>query len=184
MGLARHRLEAAGDAEPRPHAECYWLAPGLVLAGEYPAAHLPALRQAGITDFIDLTTIDEGLPAYRARLAADQRWQRWGIADYSVPSPARMRQILDAIGVAIAGGGRLYLHCHGGAGRTGTVAGCLLVEHGLPAPQALDLLARKWQVVAKSARSPLSPETDEQREFVRHWPSGPIGAQSSRPARG
>jgi hypothetical protein len=63
------------------------------------------------------------------------------------------------------------------------VAGCLLVEHGFPAQRALDLVARKWQVVAKSVHSPDSPETDEQREFVRRWPQSPIGAQL-RPGRG
>jgi hypothetical protein len=181
MDLARHRLEAAGDAEPRPHPNCYWLAPGQLLAGEYPAAHVPELLVAGITEFIDLTTVDEGLPKYRERLAADQHWQRFAIRDYSVPSVAQMQQILEAIRQAVAGGRRLYLHCRGGVGRTGTVAGCLLVEYGFPAQLALDLVARKWQVVEKSVRSPVSPETDEQREFVRRWPPGPTGAQS-RPA--
>jgi len=160
----------------RPHANCYWLVPGQLLAGEYPAVHLTAMRATGITDFIDLTTVDEGLPAYSERLATGQQWQRFGIADYSVPSTARMGQILDAIGRAITRGGLLYLHCHGGVGRTGTVAGCLLVAHGFSAQQALELIARKWQVVAKSARLPNSPETDEQREFIRRWPSGPVDA--------
>lgn len=177
MDFALHRFDAAGDTAPRPHANCYWLLAGQLLAGEYPADHLPALRAAGITDFIDLTTLDEGLPAYQERLAADQRWQRHGIADYSVPSASRMQQILDAIGQAVASGGRLYLHCHGGAGRTGTVAGCLLVAQGLPAEQALDLIARKWQVVAKRVHSPISPETDEQREFVTRWRPGPVSAR-------
>jgi hypothetical protein len=176
VGLAVHRFEAAGDAVPRPHGNCYWLVPGQLLAGEYPAVHLPAIRVTGITDFIDLTTVDERLPRYNERLATGQQWQRFGIADYSVPSTLGMRQILDAIGQVMTRGGRLYLHCHGGVGRTGTVAGCLLVAHGYPAQHALELIARKWQVVAKSARLPNSPETDEQREFIRHWPRGPVAA--------
>jgi protein-tyrosine phosphatase len=146
-----------------------------LLAGEYPAAHLSVMQTTSISDFIDLTTADEGLPAYSERLAADQRWQRFGIADYSVPSAVQMQQILDAVGQAIMSGGQVYLHCHGGVGRTGTVAGCLLVAQGFPAHQALELIARKWQVMAKSAHSPISPETDEQRDFIRQWPSGPVG---------
>ena len=183
IGVPPQRFEAAGDAEPRPHANCYWLVPGQLLAGEYPAAHMTALRAAGITDFIDLTCRDEGLPTYNEQLAADQRWQRFGITDYSVPSPRRMQQILRAIGRVIAGGGRLYLHCHGGAGRTGTVAGCLLVAQGFPAREALDLIARKWQVAARSIHSPASPETDEQREFVMRWPPGPTGLPPRSVAR-
>lgn len=181
MGLARHRFEAAGDVEPRPHANCYWLVPGRLLAGEYPAAHLAAMQATCISDFIDLTTVDEGLPAYSERLATGQRWQRFGITDYSVPSVVQMQQILDAVDQAITSGGRLYLHCHAGVGRTGTVAGCLLVAQGFSAEQALELIAGKWQVMAKSIRSPISPETDEQRAFIRRWPLGPAG-ERLRPA--
>jgi len=39
-----------------------------------------------------------------------------------------MRTTLVAIYVAMAAGAPVYLHCWGGVGRTGTVAGCLLTE--------------------------------------------------------
>jgi protein-tyrosine phosphatase len=67
---------------------------------------------------------------------------------------------------------RVYLHCQGGVGRTGTVVGCLLVEAGYTPDEARDLLARKWQVVAQRARAPESPETAEQRAFIARWRRG------------
>ena len=45
--------------------------------------------------------------------------------------------ILATIGNAAAAGERVYLHCRAGIGRTGTVAACWLVQHGLDADQAL-----------------------------------------------
>lgn len=168
--MAHEAFDSAGDALPRPHPNSYWVVPDRLLAGEHPHAHLSALQAAGFTDFIDLTAEDEGLPDYRAGLRTDQRWQRFGIADYAVPSVAQMRSILAAIQRLLSEPQRrLYLHCHGGVGRTGTVVGCLLVEAGLAPRQALALLERKWQVVAKRGRAPESPETDAQRDFVARW---------------
>ena len=56
---------------------------------------------------------------------------------------------------------KVVIHCIGGLGRTGTVAGCFLVEQGVDAARALKLL--------REVRAPNCPETDEQREFVRRY---------------
>lgn len=56
---------------------------------------------------------------------------------------------------------RVAIHCIGGLGRTGTVAGCFLVEQGVDAAAALKLL--------RKVRAPNCPETEEQREFVRRY---------------
>ena len=56
---------------------------------------------------------------------------------------------------------RVVIHCIGGLGRTGTVAGCFLVEQGVDAAGALKLL--------REVRAPNCPETEEQREFVRRY---------------
>jgi protein-tyrosine phosphatase len=185
--VQRDAFAAPGDALPRPHDNCYWLLPGLVLAGEYPASRDPAhpertqtriaaLLAAGIREFVDLTSEAEALPSYRdavaqaeARLAIDVVHQRWPIADYSVPDSTLMRQILSRLHRAIAAHRPVYLHCQGGIGRTGTVAGCLLVEAGFSGAEALALIDAKWQVMAKRDRAPQSPETAQQREFVLSW---------------
>ena len=188
LALRAADFAAPGDAWPRPHDNCYWLLPGRLLAGEHPGAadaavqarRMLALLDAGVACVIDLTEAGEGLPGYAAALRAAAASRRvavsieaFPIADYSVPEPATMRRILDAIALALRCGQTLYLHCHGGAGRTGTVVGCLLVEYGHTPAQALQLIARKWQVVAKRVHVPASPETPAQREFIQRWPQAP-----------
>ena len=183
--LFEHSLIAApGDALPRPHGNCYWVVTGRVLAGEYPGAdnasvmerRLRALLDAGVSRAFDLTHEGEALPEYAsawARIAAERgvhvRTQRFSVADFGVPSELGMRSTLNAIDAALAEGSNLYLHCRAGIGRTGTVVGCLLVEQGFQAEQALDLIRSKRQVVAKLGAAPHSPETRAQREFIERW---------------
>jgi atypical dual specificity phosphatase len=182
----RALVDTAGDAVPRPHANCYWLVPARVLAGEYPASddaqvmtqQMRALLDAGITHCFDLTHASEALPLYADALAqaAAARGmavatQRFSVADFGVPSVAGMRRTLAAIDMALASGGNVYIHCRGGIGRTGTAVGCLLREQGLDADAALALIRRKWQVMAKRMLAPHSPETAEQRAFIKAWPA-------------
>lgn len=168
---------------PRPHGNCYVVAPRL-LAGEYPfAVDVAAARDklrchldAGVTCFIDLTEPAELLP-YAPMLAAEAaargvalHHRRLPIRDGAVPeAPARMTAILDAIDEALAAGHTVYVHCFGGIGRTGTVVGCWLVRHGQGGEQALSTLAARWSEVDKRYRRPQSPETEEQRAYVRAW---------------
>lgn len=100
------------------------------------------------------------------------RREAFSIADFGVPTPERMRRVLDAIDAACAGDEVVYLHCRAGIGRTGTVAGCLLVEHGFTGDEALGWVQRKFRVMTKSALVRHSPETGEQRDFVARWRAG------------
>lgn len=175
---------------PRPLPNCYWVEPGRLLAGEYPgdldervARHkLRALLEAGLTYFLDLTAPYE--PGYMAPLQPYAPWlrdeaaargltvthTRHPIPDYGVPdSRAAMATILNQMDTALQAGERVYLHCWGGVGRTGTVVGCYLVRRGRTGAQALDELSRVWRSVPKSAWYPRSPQTEEQVEFVRRW---------------
>ena len=161
-------FDTPGDALPRPHANCYWLLPGRVLAGEHPTrAGLATLHDIGLTHFIDLTSDHDGLRRYAVPCA--QRLS-FPIVDFGVPTVAGMRATLDAVQAALSGGGSVYLHCKAGIGRTGTVAACLLVEHGYTPDDALALLARKWQVAGQRAFAAQTPETDAQRRFIAGWP--------------
>ncbi len=167
---------------PRPNDNTYWAGERL-LAGEYPGhwddavarQRLQAYFDAGVTCFIDLTQEGELVP-YRDLLpdhgpsGRSVLYQRMAIRDLGLPrSPEFMAAILDKIDQASAAGHTVYVHCWGGVGRTGTVAGCHLVRRGLSGDDALAEIARHWQTMEKRTRHPRSPETPEQMAYVRLW---------------
>ena len=168
-----------------PIPNSYWVEPARFAAGEYPGGPTPALAEqklctilaAGVDHFIDLTEADEGLAPYAAILArlsdelgVSASHNRFPIRDVSVPEASSdMVRILDAIDTALSAGRTVYLHCWGGVGRTGTTVGCWLVRHGRTGEGALAHLAELWAGVAKAYRTPRSPETREQGNYIRGW---------------
>ena len=169
----------------RPIPNSYWVEPGSLAAGEYPGSithdeavkKLRSLLDSGVDHFIDLTETTEPLEPYDQiakeeahLLGREVQWERHPIVDVSIPqSPEQMTRILDAIDAALDSGDTIYVHCYGGVGRTGTVAGCWLVRHGLTGDEALAQIAEWWKGVEKSWRIRESPETAQQRDYVRSW---------------
>ncbi|MFN8598644.1 MAG: dual specificity protein phosphatase family protein [Anaerolineae bacterium] len=165
----------------RPIANSYWVQPGRLLAGEYPGVvrdedartKLAALLKAEVTYVVNLTEEHE-LQPYTALIEEAARalgrpivLRRESIPDFSVPTIETMRRILDVIDRALDAGHCVYVHCWGGIGRTGTVIGCYLVRHGLKGEAALAQIAQ-WRAGTPKADR-VSPETDEQRNFVLKW---------------
>ena len=64
---------------------------------------------------------------------------------------------------------RVYVHCWGGIGRTGTVIGCLLADDGLPADAALEQIAQ-WRSITRKAHH-AAPQTEQQRDAVGNSPA-------------
>ena len=169
----------------RPFPESYWVVPGRFLAAEYPRSlddegslrKLSAILSTGLTTFIDLTTHHDPLKPYDQlfdslppELANGARRENYPILDMNVPhSTDHVIEILDAIDGELAMGNGVYLHCWGGIGRTGTIAGCWLVRHGRTGDEALEHLNRLWQANPKRVYWPSIPQTPEQAEFVREW---------------
>lgn len=167
----------------RPISQSYWVIPGRLLAGEYPglAAEEPtrkridAFIESGFQTFLDLTRPDELAPY--ARILVEQAsaygvevsHQRFPIGDFGLPTPQQMNVILDTLDESLQAGQKIYLHCWGGIGRTGTTVGCYLVRQGMSGVAALTQLATWWKDVPKSRYHLHSPETVEQMNFVRNW---------------
>lgn len=163
--------------------DTYWVEPGQLLAGRNPCVwesknllhKLHQFLHANVTFFIDLTeegeygtaTYDTLLNQTAKKLGLTAVHQRIPIRDLGVPDPAQMKYILDSIDNAISDGHTVYVHCHGGIGRTGTVIGCYLVRHGLSGTEALIKLTKLRQGTALAQE--LSPVTLEQRQRVLTW---------------
>ena len=161
----------------------YWVIPEWFMAGAYPSAirddeaHLKAGRliQHGFSFFLDLTEPGEyGLEPYAPlllRMTAENEQtlthRRMPIRDMDTPTREEMVRILDTIDAALESGHKVYLHCYGGIGRTGTVVGCHLVRHGMDGETALGQITSWRQDTPDSWRR--SPETEEQRQFVLDW---------------
>ena len=167
-----------------PISESYWVEPGRLLAGEYPGGYdeeqarkrIDLFIQAGFNTFIDLTQPNEMLPYINILNEqaqthhTDIKYQRFPIGDFGLPAHEQMMSILDAIDAELKAGRKIYLHCWGGIGRTGTTVGCYLVRGGKTGEEALSQLAEWWKSVPKSFYHSHSPETYDQMEFIRNWP--------------
>ena len=168
-----------------PIADSYWLIDGQLLAGEYPgslddadaARKIRGLLEIGIRSFIDLTEVADPLEPYEpilrevaGELGLDVRYQRLAIPDMGIPTVDLMTTILETIRSELEAGRPVYFHCWGGIGRTGTVAGCWLIEQGYSCDEGLARL--------KALRDPTpdgwkeSTQTKEQKAFVKAWRSG------------
>jgi hypothetical protein len=168
------------DAMPGPIEGSYWVEPGRLLAGPYPAAQteegtrarLHALIEVGVSVFVDLTEPHEYAPYIplaleeAGRVGRRVRYVRLPIVNFGVPERDHMRAILDTIDAALFAGEIVYVHCMGGIGRTGTTVGCWLVRHGQPGEDALQAIERLRGDGVES------PETPEQFAFVRGWREG------------
>jgi protein-tyrosine phosphatase len=171
------------ETGPRPIPDSYWVLSGRLLAGEYPGRvdehttrkRIDALLEAGVDLFIDLTQPHELVP-YAELLGdeakiyeVDARHVRFPIGDFGLPTVEQMNSILNAIDAGLQAGHKIYLHCWGGIGRTGTTVGCYLVRQGNTGAEALSQLAGWWRRVPKSIFHPYSPETKDQMDFVLRW---------------
>jgi len=166
----------------RPTKNCYWVVDGKFLAGEYPRdisedsskLRIKALLNAGIDCFINLTEEIEHLERYDYLVEnlSDNKeiiLKRFPIRDVSVSkSMEYTSEILDFIDDQLTLNHKIYIHCMGGIGRTGTIVGCWLSRHGYKGEKALGKLKELWVHNEKSEWCN-SPETPTQENYIIHW---------------
>jgi hypothetical protein len=99
--------------------------------------------------------------------------RRFPIPDYGVPpSVGPVRHLVGWIEERAISGKNVVIHCAGGMGRTGTIAGCFLVERGANADEALRLLP---EIRGRAG----CPETEAQRLFIHRYALA-VGAAPGR----
>lgn len=148
-------------------------------AGEYPGDRnedkaklkLRQFKRFGITHFIDLTEEGE-LQSYESLIRGKMRYIRFPVVDQSIPqSIDAVRELIESI-MQIhreSSSNKVYIHCWGGVGRTGTIVGCLLASmHGTDYEMTIRELRRLWSDCPKSATR-VSPENLEQCNFIARF---------------
>lgn len=167
----------------------YPVIPNHLYAGEIPSSindhefqlKIQYLKELGITHIINLTEINEqnfkGIPLRKYMDYAEMQFSmsgmelncfRFPIKDLDIPTITHMRTVINAINEAIHEGGKVYVHCWGGIGRTGTVIGCYLIEHGIllnhTAVPFIEFLKRNTSIKNRQ-----SPETPDQVNYILRW---------------
>ena len=94
---------------------------------------------------------------------------RYPIRDLSAPPVPQMVSILDAVDDSVKVGKPVYVHCWGGVGAPvwSSAAGCFGMAWPSPSNVLATLTRLRKQDRERGNR--VSPETDKQQKFVRHW---------------
>lgn len=125
----------------------------------------------GITDFVDLTEAGREMPPYNMFLPEGIRYHSFPVPDRGVPDGCgKLTALFDMLCGMISEypGTNVYIHCHGGAGRTGTVVSCYYVYMGMDPDAAVAKMQHRYATNPNS-RWYRSPENDAQVSFVRTY---------------
>ena len=150
-----------------------------VYAGEYPrdiddersVKKIKQFERFGITHFIDLTEEGELRP-YSQLLDSRIQHIRFPIQDVSIPASVKsVKELIERIQGILKENDRnkVYVHCWGGVGRTGTIVGCLLShQNNYEYDKTMAALKKAFSDCLKSAYRH-APETQEQCDFIARY---------------
>ena len=150
-----------------------------VWAGEYPVweweqgakmRQLKLFTDFGINYFLDLTE-DGEMPPYAPLLAHSICRHAFSIPNGCVPHSVRWVVDLFRVitGVLNKPETKLYIHCVGGVGRTGTIVACYYIYFkGMAVDDALAEMRRRFATHGRSAWMS-APETEAQVNFIKEF---------------
>lgn len=191
---------------------CWWIEVGKVLGGPFPGSQdnakaktkISQLLDLGVVAFVDLMEDGEfnfkseseyepyecALEEISSEKGIKITRKQFHVRDQGVPnSNESMMDILNFINSFVENEELVYIHCAGGHGRTGTVAGCWLMCRGLASGYDSALKIIKHQRHHDEYLSSHdSPENENQRQFLAYWEKSmshgsgrnPLGCESVR----
>jgi ADP-ribosylglycohydrolase/protein-tyrosine phosphatase len=127
-----------------------------VLVREYQANVLVCLLEDGDLERLRIPNLVERAEAHGLEVI------RFPITDVSVPHDDKaVYELVQEIRARSEAGKNVVIHCEGGLGRTGTIAGCYLALFGHSSDEILRRLV--------TTRGQHCPETESQRTFIRQF---------------
>jgi len=162
----------------------YWVISNKLLAGAIPASagldgtksKIGDLKSKDISAIINLMETDErdkiGNPFFDYTPIANElgiEVLRFPIKDVSIPTKENMKAIISTINDLLARNKKVYIHCWGGIGRTGTVVGCFLIQQKIATKTTVISLINELKQHSIKLSERISPETEEQMSFVENW---------------
>lgn len=175
-----------------PFDRSYWVEDEKLLAGCYPGdadgetarkkityllrygiRHVINLMEEGERDrfYGEFAPYEDILKSVAAAMKIEVTLSRHPIKDFGIAPKEKIREILNEIDAQISEGKRVYIHCWGGIGRTGMIAGCYLARHGYAEGAAVIGKIRQLREGLSNAFID-SPESAMQKEVVKNWKRG------------
>ena len=142
----------------------YWLIPGKILCGEYPYNITDI--QSYCNSFVDLRRYKHN--DYQEDLHENINYNNYPITDHGTPSKIFCKKIIKYILTELENNKTIYIHCHGGHGRTGIITAILLkhLQPNISGKETLQVISHLHSNRIDRGNNIPSPETDEQREYV------------------
>ncbi|WP_020396377.1 protein-tyrosine phosphatase family protein [Thiolinea disciformis] len=137
--------------------------------GEQLADEMVNYMEAGFNKIVCLLENQEMMRlgvAFEPRLCLQlgMEFEHFPIPDRHTPTRHKpFHELVEKLYQDLQHGKNVAIHCYAGIGRTGVLAGCLLIRDGMSAQDATELLS--------SIRGHNMPQTQEQYDFLLEWPN-------------
>ncbi|CAD5121251.1 DgyrCDS9783 [Dimorphilus gyrociliatus] len=137
-----------------------WVEPNLLAGSAQPEHHdhYDFYKQQGITHLVSLT---KDKPKNLPENDDTFTWSHIAMPDFTPPSVEQIEQFVSIVDQAKKQGTKVAVHCRMGQGRTGTMLACYYgKDRELQGDEAIKKIREM---------RPISVETQEQEEIVRHY---------------
>jgi len=133
------------------------------VSGEWVEEEFLGLKRLGVNKVISLLErqeqIEVGLGAEKELCEQNGiEYENFPIPDRGLPKTSLANDFVSRLAKEISQGKHIVIHCRAGIGRTGIIAGGVLVKAGIAPEQALALISK--------ARGVQVPDTEEQESWL------------------
>ena len=132
-------------------------------------SRLAGMGATGLLSLVEAEELPGGVDGFATAVhAAELEWTHLPIPDYGVPDAGFMAgwRRLD-LARRLREGESWAIHCRAGLGRTGTIAGLLLVENGSRAAEAIAQIRREHDAAAVETEAQEAFLTAQQQDVLR-----------------